>query len=280
MRHSRELRGRGQPLRASNARKESRNVVESNRVGIVRGDIHRWSVFILPKVEPLPSPNRLCVPDDTPVSFYTMPKVSIGELSSTPSPHGLSGTIQNYAFHEELEQNPSQGNMSYMTTFTPTTSESFRSKSPYQTVSSSDIPSPGAKTYTEPEMDPKELSFSPLTQAPTNTPDGISNYDYLGAPNLDGERWNQNQTLTMNSAMVNFQSFDQSYFVPVMMQTQTENSQSFNVSGSPAFHPITRNNGMTSFDNTPDMSFSSETPVNQNQNRGYGTADEYSGSFY
>lgn len=125
-------------------------------------------------------------------------------------------------------------------------------------------------------MDSNELDFQSVPQVPTNTPNAIPNYDYMGAPNLKSDGWNQNTNPEFNSGMANFPTFDESYFVPIPMQT--ESSQSFNISGSAAFQPMTENNGMTDFRDAPDISYSPGTP--DNQNRGYGVTNGYCGSFY
>ncbi|ESZ97828.1 hypothetical protein SBOR_1837 [Sclerotinia borealis F-4128] len=223
------------------------------------------------------SSNRLSVPDDTPTSFHTEPKTSLGRHSSIPSPRDFSRTAQNQAFHQELGPN-SQESMGYMTNFAPMSSEPFRSKSLYQAVSSSAIPSRGTGSFAEPEIDSNELDFSPLPQVLANTHNGTSSYDYLNVPSSEGGSWNQISNPTPKSGIVNFQHFDQSYIVPVPIQT--ENLQSFDVSRYPTFHPTVGNNGMSNFEDTPDILFPPEIPDDQSRNQNYGVADEYAGSFY
>ncbi|KAJ8068299.1 hypothetical protein OCU04_003862 [Sclerotinia nivalis] len=225
------------------------------------------------KMVPPISPNRLTVPDETPAYFYTEPKSLISRLPSTPSRQGFSNTAQSYAYNQEPEQALGQGNMSCVKTFASTSSESFRSKYPYHSISSSVIPSSGTASYTEPELDTNELDFQQSTQVPMNAPNEMPDYNYMDEPYVEGENWNQASNLDSNTGMDNFQDFNQSYFVPISIQT--ENSQSFGIHGSPTFHPATVNNGMSSFE-APDLPFSPETP--NDQNRGYGATDDY--SFY
>ncbi|KAF7865856.1 hypothetical protein EAF04_006021 [Stromatinia cepivora] len=225
------------------------------------------------KMVPPMSPNRLSVPDETPAYFYTEPKSLISRLPSTPSRQGFSSTAQSCASYQEPEQNLGQGNISCVKKFATTGFESCRSKHPNHTTSSSAIPSSGTASYTGLELDTNELDFQQAPQVLTDAPNEIPDYSYMGNSHLKGESWNQTSNLNLNSGMDNFQDFNQPYFVPISIQT--ENSQSFDIHGSPTFHTTIGNNGMSNFE-VPDLSFSPETP--NDQNRGYGATDDY--SFY
>ncbi|CAD6445107.1 4022f46e-9e6b-4e78-829a-3bef11a99bc1 [Sclerotinia trifoliorum] len=225
------------------------------------------------KMVPPVSPNRLSVPDETPEYIYTEVKPSINQLPSAPFRQGFSGTAQSYAYHQDPEQNLEQGNMSCMKTFASTSPEYFTTKYPYQVISSSVAPSSGTASYTRLELDTNELDFQQSPHVPMNAPNEISDYNCMGEPHLEGESWNQTSNLDSNTGMNNFQDFNQSHFVPISIQT--ENCQSFGIQGSPKFHLDTGNNGLSSFE-VPDLSFSPETP--NDQNRGYGATDSY--SFY
>ncbi|KAG4026803.1 hypothetical protein MFRU_036g00360 [Monilinia fructicola] len=229
------------------------------------------------RVVPFQSPNRLSIPDDTPASFYTNPKILPSRMTSAHFPHSFSSTVQKYGLNEGLERIPSQGDMSSMAAFAPSSSESFISKSSYQAVSSSATPSPDTVSFSCPEADSNQLDLSSLPQVPTSTPNRISNYDHLGAQNL-GEQWNQNSSPNANTGMINFQSFNQSYLVPI--PTPTDVSQFLDTDGSQSFHQIDENHGAYSFGDTADMSFPEETVEDQNQNRGYEATDDYFSSFY
>ncbi|TGO48158.1 hypothetical protein BCON_0249g00060 [Botryotinia convoluta] len=233
-------------------------------------------IYTFEGMVPPPSPNRLSVPDDTPASFYADQKPSAGRLSSIPSSQNYSSTASNEAHHQASEQNSQEENMSYMPTFYITKSDPFRSKPPYQGVLSTAIPTSSIGSYGEQEMDPNELDFRPVPQVPTNTPDQIPFYDYMNGPHIETGSWNQSSDVNPNSEMVDIQNLDQSYFVPVPMQTTS--SQSFDVNGSLAFHQSFGHNGMSNLDNPPNISFSPGTPDRQNPD--YGTTDAYSGSYY
>ncbi|KAF7897774.1 uncharacterized protein EAF01_008740 [Botrytis porri] len=220
-----------------------------------------------------PSPNRLSVLDDTPASFYADLKISAGRLSTIPS-QSYSSTVSNHAYHQTPNQNSKEINMSYMPTFDITSSEPFKSKSPYQGVSSAAIPTSGS--YPESEMESNELDLRPVPQVPTNTPEQIPLYDYMNGPHLETGSWNQPSESNTNSGIVGFQNFGQSYFTPAPMQTT--NSDSFHVNPSPAFHQSFGYNEISNLDNSLDIAFSPETPGCQNPD--YGATGGYSGSYY
>lgn len=228
------------------------------------------------RMVPLPSPNRLSVPDETSASFSTDPKASTGQLSSPPPCQSYSSTVSNHAYHQTSEQNSERGNMSYIPTFDITSSDPFGSKPPYQEVSSGAISNSVTGAYPDPEMEPNELEFRPVPQVPTNKPNEIPFYDYMNGPHLETESWIHPPDLTPNPGMVNFQNFDQSYFDPASMQTTS--SPPFDVDRSSAFHQTFGDNGMSNSDNAPGVSFSPGMPGRQNQD--YGTAGGYSGPYY
>lgn len=223
---------------------------------------------------PLLSPDRLSVPVDTPASFHADQKTSVARLSSIPSSENYSSTGLNETHHREFEQNSQDENMSYMPTFDITNSDPFRSKLLHQGFLSTAIPNSVTGLY-EQGMDSNELDFRPVPQVPTNTPDQIPFYNYMNGPHLETESRNQSSNLNPNSGIA-LQNFDQSYFVPVPMQTTS--SQSFDVNGSPIFQQSFGNNELPNLTNPPDISFSPGTPDHQNPD--YGAMDGYSGSYY
>ncbi|TGO19309.1 hypothetical protein BTUL_0005g01590 [Botrytis tulipae] len=266
MKHQSEQQGQGRRLHVYSVRRESKNVVGNNRVGIVRGDTRQWNVSI-------PLKDRLSVPDDTPASFYANQKTSAARLSSIPSSEGYSSTVSNETHHRAFEQNSQDENMSYMPTFDITNSDPFRSKFIYQGVLSTAVPISVTRSYGEQEMDPNELDFRSVPKVPTNTPDQIPFCNYMNSPHIETGSWNQSSNLNPNSDL---QNFDQSYFVPVPIQTPS--AQSLDVNGPPAFHQNFGHNGISNLDNPPDISFSPGTPEHQNSD--YGTTDGYSESYY
>ncbi|TGO81150.1 hypothetical protein BPOR_1318g00030 [Botrytis porri] len=251
MKYQSEQQGRGRQLRVYNVRRESKNVVENNRVDIVREGIHQWTASI-------------------PLKDL---KISAGRLSTIPS-QSYSSTVSNHAYHQTPNQNSKEINMSYMPTFDITSSEPFKSKSPYQGVSSAAIPTSGS--YPESEMESNELDLRPVPQVPTNTPEQIPLYDYMNGPHLETGSWNQPSESNTNSGIVGFQNFGQSYFTPAPMQTT--NSDSFHVNPSPAFHQSFGYNEISNLDNSLDIAFSPETPGCQNPDNG--ATGGYSGSYY
>ncbi|QSZ29462.1 hypothetical protein DSL72_003976 [Monilinia vaccinii-corymbosi] len=175
--------------------------------------------------------------------------------------------------------------MSYMKTFAPTSSASFTSKSPHQAVSSSTISSPRTPSIPELEMDANKLGYPSLPQVPTNTPSGISHYDFLETPNPAGDGWNKDSTLLhMNPETDNLQTFHPSCFFPVHTPTLTENFRLFDAGGSQAFYPPIGNNGIAGLGDAANRDLSSAEEAvadrNRNPNRGCGTTDDYSASFY
>ncbi|EDN93020.1 predicted protein [Sclerotinia sclerotiorum 1980 UF-70] len=212
-------------------------------------------------------PNRLSVPDETPEYFYTEVKPSVNQLPYAPPRQGFLGTAQSYAYHQKPERNLGRENMSCVESFASTSSEFSTSKHPYHLSS---VTSSSTTSYTGLELDTNESDSQQAPQVPMNAPNEVPDYNCMDGLHIEGESWNQASNLDSNTGMNNFQDFNQSYFVPI--STQTENYQSLDIQGSPTFHLATENNGLSSFE-VPDLSFSPETP--NDQNRGYEATDDY-----